>query len=1170
MLLLLISSTASFLSIRSLLDSNWWVNHTNEVIYNINSGQAELIEAQTSVRGYLLTGKLEYLDQYTNSDKKTELYFEKLASLTSDNQRQQNNINILLPLKDQFFDYLKERVANKSFNKDLMAEDLSRGKALMDKLRTILKSMVNEEQRLLVIREGKSKDYGNFSLILIVIAAIIALFVSIYSFIRILKDFNARVFLNRKLQANEQETVRRIAAISRISSQISQGNYHIRIDESQSDELGTVAVSLNSMAESLERSFKKLSDKEWLQTGLAELNKVMITERDLGKLTQHVLEYVASYTGSGAGALYLTQQDTLHFSAGYSYLPNSNQYSIKAGEGLTGQAFVSGRTMELQSVPAENITISYALGDLIPSHITAVPLVDVKVIGVMELAALKAFSGRELEFLEMASHNIAIAVSTAQSRQKIQELLEETQSQSEELMAQHTELEGINAELEAQSEKLQASEEELRVQQEELQQSNTELTSRGILLEQKNEEIQKKSEDLALSTRYKSEFLANMSHELRTPLNSILLLSRLLRENNDKNMNDEQVEFATVIQNSGSDLLSLIDEILDLSKIESGKMELEFSDIQVQEIAQGMRNLFTAVAKEKGIGLSIVVETGTPQIIRTDQMRLEQVLKNLLSNALKFTAEGTVTLTIKKNPSEDSEIVFAVKDTGIGIPPSKQAAIFEAFQQADGSTKRKYGGTGLGLSISREIAKLLQGEITLVSQIDKGSEFTLHLPSKAGSTEPAFEILSEDSAAPFRRPAQDTAFLSTFIPEDVSDDRKEIKADDKVMLIVEDDVNFAKSLLEFTRNRGYKGIVAVRGDQALDLAMKYKPTGILLDVELPVKSGWAVMEELKGAWQTKHIPVHIMSSHKVKQESLLRGAVKFLDKPIAYEQMPEIFKRIEDIVHNESKKVLIIEDNPKHARALAHFLENYEIHSEIQSQIEDGLQALQKKDINCVILDMGVPQEMAYSHLENVKKNAGMENLPIIVFTGNSLSISEEAKIKKYADSIVVKTANSYQRMLDEVSLFLHIVESEQTASGRKENYQKRQLENNVLTDKTVLVVDDDVRNIYSLTKSLEVLKMNVVTAIDGNEALKALEEHPEIDVVLLDMMMPNLDGYETAKKIREQKKLTTLPVIAVTAKAMKGDREKCIDAGASDYITKPVDSDQLISLLRAWLYDKI
>ena len=1176
MVILLVSSIASFLSIRSLLDSNAWVNHTQEVIYNINAGRAELVDAQTSMRGYLVTGNTDFLEQYKNTQEDANSYFTNVEDLSMDNEKQQANLRQLRPYISEFFKYLQLRIDEKKKGQATLTVDLDSGRKLMDNMRSILKRMENEEQSLLKDRVSKSERYGLYSSVLIVVAAIIALLISLISFVRILRDYNARVKLQLALEKSDIETAKRIRVISGIASQIAQGNYDVRVEDSESDALGSVGGSLNNMAHALNTSFTSLSDNDWRQSGIADLNQVMIGEKSLEILTKDIIEYLATYTDSNAGVLYLVENDYLLASAGYSYIPESGREMFKIGQGLTGQAVASGKMLELKGVAADDITISYALGEITPAHIVALPLMDQQAVGVVELAAVRQYSRREIEFLNAVANNIGIAIRAAQNRKRVQELLEETQAQSEELKAQHSELEGMNAELEAQTQKLQASEEELRVQQEELQQTNEELAERSVLLEEKNTEIQKKSEDLELTTRYKSEFLANMSHELRTPLNSILLLSRLLSENIDHNMSEEQIEFAKVIQSSGNGLLGLIDEILDLSKIEAGKMELELMDISTREITDGMKAMFTEVAKQKALNFK-VIDKDAPLVIRTDKMRLEQILKNLLSNALKFTSEGSVSLEIKKHPTDEKRVQFTVKDTGIGIAREKQPLVFEAFQQADGSTKRKYGGTGLGLSISRELAKLLRGEITLKSGVNEGSEFTLTIPvigsaflmpDETENSQPQLiEVVKEDKSE--QKEDLRYRYISPFIPESVPDDRDTIKENDKIVLIVEDDVNFAKSLLEFSRKRGYKGVVSVRGDHALSLAMLYKPSGILLDIQLPIKSGWEVMEELKNNAQTKHIPVHIMSSHKLKQESLLKGAVNFLDKPVAFEQMPEVFKRIEHIINRESQKVLILEDNPQHAKALAYFLETYNINSEIKSEIEDGVSALQQTEVDCVILDMGIPDKQAYDILENVKKNPGLENLPVIVFTGKSLSMKEELKIKKYADSIVIKTAHSYQRMLDEVSLFLHLVEENKGSTGKKDHYKKLSQLNNVLHNKTVLVVDDDVRNIYSLTKSLESLKMNIVTAIDGKEALKALDEHPEVDVVLLDMMMPNMDGYETATRIRENKAFKTLPVIAVTAKAMTGDREKCINAGASDYITKPVDIDQLLSLLRVWLYDQ-
>jgi signal transduction histidine kinase/DNA-binding response OmpR family regulator/CHASE3 domain sensor protein len=1171
MLILIISSTASYLSIKSLLESNALVSHTQQVIYHLNRTSMLMSDAQTSVRGFIITGKTAFLVPYENAEKRADSYFDSLETLTDDNPAQKKSMAKLKELRKGFFEYLEARIDAKKQGYTIEAAQIDTGRILMQEIRGTLETMETREQQLLKTRNEEASRNGTYSTGLILVAAFIALLISIIFFIRILNDFRMRGRLQQELLRKDEQMAERIRVISHLAGQISKGNYGIRVDDRESDALGSVALSLNGMAESLQQSFRQLNNKEWLQAGIAGLNNVMLGEKSIKQLSTDIIEFLAEYTASHAALLYLTDGNSLQMTSGYGFVPNKNRERIAFGDGLSGQAAVSEKTLELTAFSPEDITITYALGEIRPSHVVAIPLIETRVEGVAELASVKRYTPLQMEFLSQASANIGIALKAAQSRKRVQELLEETQAQSEELSTQHSEMESLNAELEAQTEKLQASEEELRVQQEELQQTNEELSERSVLLEERNTEIQKKSEDLERSTRYKSEFLANMSHELRTPLNSILLLSRLLSENNEKNMSDEQTEFAKVIHSSGNGLLGLIDEILDLSKIEAGKMELEYHDIAIVEITDGLKGLFGEVAKQKKIGFRIIADDA-PIVIKTDKMRVEQILKNLLSNAVKFTSKGEVTLEITKKSSDPRFVSFIVKDTGIGISPEQQPLIFEAFQQADGSTKRKYGGTGLGLSISRELAKLLKGEITLSSTVNEGSIFTLTIPITGNATGQLIretEPMTEERDMAEKQEDTSNEYISASIPEEVPDDRNNINAGDKIILIVEDDTNFAKSLLDFTHQRGYKGIVSVRGDEAMNTTLKFQPVGILLDIQLPIKSGWQVMEELKNNTLTRHIPVHIMSSHKVKQESLLKGAVHFLDKPLAYEQMPDIFRRIEHIISRESQKVLIIEDNPKHAKALAYFLETNSINAEIKSDVAEGVDVLKNAGVDCVILDMGIPDKQSYDLLENVKKDAGLENLPVIVFTGKSLSLQEELRIKKYADSIVVKTAHSYQRMLDEVSLFLHLVEENKRNGAKKNGNRKMHQMNDVLEGKTVLVVDDDVRNIYSLTKSLEVLQMTVITAIDGREALKAMEEHPEIDVVLLDMMMPNMDGYETAQRIRANKKYKNLPVIAVTAKAMTGDREKCINAGASDYITKPVDADQLLSLLRVWLYDK-
>jgi CheY-like chemotaxis protein len=636
----------------------------------------------------------------------------------------------------------------------------------------------------------------------------------------------------------------------------------------------------------------------------------------------------------------------------------------------------------------------------------------------------------------------------------------------------------------------------------------------------------------------------------------------LLSENHGNNLSQDQIEYAQVIQTSGKGLLTLIDDILDLSKIEAGKMDLEFINFSTNDMLQEMRSMFEPIAREKNLELIMNIEKEVPGMIESDRLRIEQILRNLLSNALKFTRKGKVELHMTR---DRSNIIFNVKDTGIGIPEDKLQTVFEAFQQADGSTRRKYGGTGLGLSISRELAKLLGGEILLVSKEGEGSTFSLSIPihyqKKEVKQQPA--IVTEIQQPEIVKTEKN--YTTDIIPKPVADDRDNIEEGDKSILIIEDDTAFAKSLLDYTRTKGYKGLVSVRGDEGIELAKKFRPLGILLDVQLPVKSGWEVMEELKSDKNTRHIPVHMMSSHEVKTRSLTKGAVDFINKPVAFEKLGEMFSRIEEALSKHPKKVLIVEENPKHAKALAVFLESHQVTSEIQNSIDDGIKALKSDDVDCVILDMGVPAQRSYDILENIKQSQGLENIPIIVFTGKNLSYVEEMRIKQYADSIVVKTAHSYQRILDEVSLFLHLVE-ENNREEKPSRYRKMGEMGEVLKGKTILIADDDVRNIFSLTKLLENYGINVVTAIDGKEALNQLNTN-NVDLVLMDMMMPEMDGYESIMKIRKSGRFRNLPIIAVTAKAMTGDREKCINAGASDYITKPVDVDQLISLLRVWLY---
>jgi signal transduction histidine kinase/DNA-binding response OmpR family regulator/CHASE3 domain sensor protein len=1185
LVILIVSSIASFMSISNLLKSADLVNNTNETIIELNNIRTALVDAETGQRGFLLTGEIEFVRPYEDARVRVMNAFNSVKMLTADNPEQQNTLPQLSRLIDERFHYLDVSIDAKKNGQDVVVSNLRRGQEIMGNVRALIATMQQREADLLSERTARMNRFSNFTPPLIIAAAMIALLITVLFYARVRNDFEQREQLQRDLQQKDAEVSTRIGIIRGLSDKIAQGHYDIRINDLESDALGSVGSALNKMADALQYSFGLLSDKEWLQTGIAKLNDTMIGDKDVEALCRQVVEFMSIYTGSNVGSFYLLDKNELRFTAGFAYAPDKSRNVIKISEGLLGQCIATGKRVDLKDIPPDAISISFAAGEAKPRHIVAVPIFDGYVIkGAIELASLETYSQRHLDFITHSAPNIGVAVSTAQNRRRVQELLEETQAQSEELKTQHSELENLNSELEIQSEKLQASEEELRVQQEELRQANQELEERSHLLEERNQiisernlVIQQKADQLEQSTRYKSEFLANMSHELRTPLNSILLLSRLMSENQEKNLSPDQVEYARVIQSSGHGLLSLIDEILDLSKIEAGKMKLEYQNVSLKEIVLDMNGLFGPVAHEKQIEFNLEVAGDLPDTIETDKLRLEQILRNLLSNAIKFTAKGQVKLAVQKDNNRPGFVKFTVKDTGIGIPPEKQSVVFDAFQQADGSTRRKYGGTGLGLSISRELVKLLGGEIVVRSEVDKGSEFEITIPASEiairkkkpelkDTVMPAIEEEAQNELP--ISPATKKKYISTYMPENIPDDRGSIGEGDRCILIIEDDVNFAKSLLDFSRQKGYKGIVAVRGDEGIALAKEFLPLGILLDIQLPVKSGWEVMEELKSTAETRHIPVHIMSSLELKSESLLKGAVDFINKPVAFDQIQDVFKKIEYVLTHHPKKVLIVEENARHAKALAYFLESFDVNLETKSDVQDAVTSLKNEGVDCVILDMGIPDQKAYDTLDTVKKTPGLENLPIIVFTGKSLSPNEELKIKQYADSIVVKTAHSYKRILDEVSLFLHLVEKnihDEKADGR---YHKLGALDEVLKNKTVLVADDDMRNIFSLTKALEQYQMNVIAAVDGKDALSKLKASKSVDIVLMDMMMPEMDGYQTTSAIRKERRFKDLPVIAVTAKAMLGDREKCIDAGASDYITKPVDIDQLLSLLRVWLYE--
>lgn len=1160
-LLLIFSSLIAYVCIDRLLENSALVRQTNQTTRSLEQVVSSIQEAETAQRGYLITDNVLYLQPYTAACQRSHQLLDEVIVQIKNNPVQLEAAQKLKAALSLRIERMNVLIDAKEKTGSFDEKDMETGRAYMEDIRTLANQMITEANGQLQTQTEIRDRFARYTPGVIVLAALLAILIAVVFYIRIVRDMAERSMLHNAMKEQDRQTKQRLSIIREIAAQISAGDYSIRINDDEKDTLGSLAGSLNRMAESLSLSFERLANNEWLQSGVADLNEKMVGDKQIETICQDIITFLAEYTGSHTGAVYLVNDDRLTLQSGYA-LQTDKATDIASGQGIVGQSLRDKKAIVLTDIEAHSVIVSHATGSIKPAGVIAFPIFNEReVIGVIELAALQPFSQQSLAFFSVAASNIGTAIFGAQSRKKLQELLEETQSQAEELQAQHDELESLNIELEAHAQKLQASEEELKAQQEELQQYNLDLEERNRMIRERNAEILAKAKELEQSSQYKTEFMANMSHELRTPLNSILLLSRYLAENSEQNLTEDQTESARVIYNSGNGLLQLIDELLDLSKIEAGKMDVDYTPVSVADVLNNMESTFMPVAQDKGLKLQIANDLPDGFLIDTDRMKLEQILKNLLSNGLKFTSKGHVSLSVGKSDQDPALLAFTVEDTGPGIPSDKRSLIFEAFTQGDGSTKRKYGGTGLGLSISRQLARLLGGEIYVDSNPGEGSTFTFTVPIARPQHQKQEQETPEQPLSP------PSPYLAPVVPEPLPDDRDRIDPEDKVILIVEDDTSFARELLRFTRNQHYKGVVAVRGDEALGLAIQYHPQAILLDIKLPIKDGWQVMEELKSNPTTRHIPVHVMSSLEAKKESRAHGAADFFSKPLAIKHMQEMFKKLETIWAEGTKKVLIVEENAKHAEALAYFLQSHQISSSVRHSIDESVNSLLNNEAECVILDMGIPTKNPYDLLETIKQNPGLEEVPIIVFTGRNPSPTEEMRIKQYADSIVVKTAYSYQRIIDEVAIFLHLVETQQediTQTGKLQLSAQ-----DVLHGKTVLIADDDIRNIFSLTKTLEKLGMQVVSAIDGQEALQKLEEHPETNVVIMDMMMPHLDGYESTAKIRSDGRFSHLPIIAVTAKAMMGDREKCIAAGASDYISKPVDIDQLISLLRVWLYDE-
>jgi CheY-like chemotaxis protein/signal transduction histidine kinase/HAMP domain-containing protein len=1018
-----------------------------------------------------------------------------------------------------------------------------------------------------------------------------------------------------QLAANLTTQVR---AIAEVATAVTKGDLTRTIMVEAQGELMELKNNVNQMISNLRETTQKNMEQDWLKTNLARFSGMMQGQKSLESVSRLIMSELTPLVSAHHGAFFISDKDdesaALKLLATYAYKARksvSNRFQL--GEGLVGQSALERKSIILTNVPDDYIQINSGLGEAPPLNIIVVPVIfEGEVKAVVELASFSTFSDIHLIFLEQLSESIGVVLNMISANMQTEMLLrqsqaltEELQNQSVALQQQQDELKRSNSELEAQARNLKASEELLKAQQEELQQINEELEEKASLLAEQNQKIElknreielartaleDKAEQLALSSKYKSEFLANMSHELRTPLNSLLILAKLLSDNKEENLSPKQVEFANTIHAAGTDLLNLINEVLDLSKVESGKMEINATAVPIDDVLDRLGRSFLPVAQQKELEFELHRDDAVPTTLRTDGQRLEQILKNLLSNAFKFTESGSVRVAVRLADKTTTRfqldsiyaaptiVAFEISDTGIGIPKDKQRLIFEAFQQVDGNTNRKFGGTGLGLSISRELARLLGGEIHVRSVPDEGSTFTLYIPleyvapprsgldddidGRAGLFELTrssdFEAVSDADAIPDVEEAE-------LRRNDLDDDREQIEPGDRVILIVEDDVDFAKILLDMAREKGFKGIVALRGDTGLAFAHEYKPDAILLDIQLPVLDGWMVLERLKSHYGTRHIPVHILSASDMQHRGLTLGAMAYLEKPVSKEVLDEAFEHITDFIDRSVRSLLIVEDDETQRSSMIELIGEDDVDTVAVGSAEEALEQLHSKAFDCMVLDLGLPDMTGFDLLEKVKGEPELRNLPIIIYTGRRLSRAEETRLKKYAETIIIKDARSPERLLDETALFLHRVEANLPDAKRRVLEQLHSADA-VFRDKKILVVDDDVRNIFAITSVLENQGMSVMYAENGRDAIQTLEGAPDIDLVLMDVMMPEMDGYETMTAIRAIEKYGSLPIIALTAKAMKGDREKCIAAGASDYITKPVDPDQLLSLMRVWLY---
>ncbi|WP_313513814.1 response regulator [Pseudomonas sp.] len=1121
-----------------LLDVSRWVEHTDRVIAESNETLKLVIDMETGLRGYLITGDEVFLDPYQRARNEFIGKAAGLKELVADNPVQVNRIVKIEQLQQQWMDFsgrmidLRER-GDEGYVQQL--KDLS-GKRLTDSIRVFFSDILATENQLRQERTETAQSVTVFG-----VGGVILINLLISGFL---------AFMGR----------RELMQLSR----------------TYDDVLATQAAHA-----------EKLQQQAWFRTGQTQLAEELIGQLSMNQLGDSTLGFLARYLGMVVGTLYVVDDKRLKRVSTYAFGAEQlkTRKEIAFGEGLVGQVAQDRKPLGLDALPEHYLTVNSSLGDSTARSLLIFPVEDSgELKGVIELGFMRPLEEKDSELLSLLAGNVGSALAAANYRQRLQRALADTQSLNEELQVQQEELRSANEELEEQSCALRESQASLEAQQAELEQTNDQLSDQAQALEQHRDQLNERNrdlhqaqlmlearaEELQRASRYKSEFLANMSHELRTPLNSSLILAKLLSDNANGNLSEEQVKFASSIYSAGNDLLTLINDILDLSKVEAGKLDMHLEPTGLARLGENLSNLFQPLAEQKKLDFHIQYEEGVPASVFTDSQRLEQILKNLLSNAFKFTDKGSVTLRIRKQDAE--HVAFDVIDSGIGIRAEQQSIIFEAFRQADGTTNRRHGGTGLGLSISRELARMLGASVSVVSEEGKGSEFTLLLPVEyQGSTTedpvsappplaasaPAEERLD---LQPLVKPAAPPAPIPTF-----SDDRENFAGEGRSVLIIEDEPQFAKILFDLAHELRYHCLVAHGADVGYDLALKFQPDAILLDMRLPDHSGLTVLERLKENPNTRHIPVHIVSVEDRQEAAMHMGAVGYATKPVSREEMKEVFHRLEAKLEQKVKRILLVEDDDLQRESVTRLIEDDDIEITAVARGSEALDELHRSTFDCMIIDLKLPDIDGNELLARMAEEDIRSFPPVIVYTGRSLTRDEEAELLKYSRSIIIKGARSPERLLDEVTLFLHKVEADMPLERQKMLKTVRNRDK-AFEGRKILLVDDDVRNIFALSSALEQKGAMVEIARNGLEAVAKVQEDSEIDLVLMDIMMPEMDGYEAMTEIRKDPRFARLPIIAVTAKAMKDDQDRCLRAGANDYLAKPIELDRLFSLIRVWL----